>query len=330
MAETMRAARMLGVNEIVCEEAAVPDIGADEILVHTSMASICGSDLHVVCHGAGIGHELPCPHGYPGHEGIGEVVASNHDRVAVGTRVLCFPVPGADVGFAEYQRMNGSFVLPLPESDRPEPHLLMAQQLGTVIFAARQRPRDVTGETVVVLGQGSAGLFWAYVMKRSGAARVIVADKSDTRLAVSESFGADITINAGESDTVEAVKDLTDGVGADYVIEAVGRRETLFQSIEVARVGGQMMWFGLPDSDDSVPISFSKFFRKKLMASSTYGAQVEGDAVSFQTALDWINAGEVDVSPLLSHVYPIEEISHAFDVANEPAEEGALKVSVTF
>ncbi|MCP4102369.1 MAG: zinc-binding dehydrogenase, partial [Lentisphaerae bacterium] len=167
------------------------------------------------------------------HEGIGEVVASNHDRVAVGTRVLCFPVPGADVGFAEYQRMNGSFVLPLPESDRPEPHLLMAQQLGTVIFAARQRPRDVTGETVVVLGQGSAGLFWAYVMKRSGAARVIVADKSDTRLAVSESFGADITINAGESDTVEAVKDLTDGVGADYVIEAVGRRETLFQSIEV-------------------------------------------------------------------------------------------------
>jgi L-iditol 2-dehydrogenase len=329
MAELMRAGQMVGVNDMRCVETAIPEIGDGQILVKTTMASICGSDLHVVCHGAGVNHSLPCPHGYPGHEGIGEVVASNHDGVGVGTRVLCFPFAAASEGFSEYQRMDGKYVLPLPESAVPEEQLLMAQQLGTVIFAARQRPVDVVGRTVMVLGQGSAGLFWTYWLKRSGAARVIAADLSDTRLAVSSQFGADVTINAGEVDLQEAVRELT-GEGPDYLIEAVGRRETLFQSIELVRPGGDLMWFGLPDTDDSVQISFAKFFRKRLAASSTFGAQDEGDAVSFQTALDLISGGHIDTSPLLSHIYPIEEIGKAFDVANDPVPDGALKVSVVF
>ena len=329
MAELIRAGQMMAVNDIRCVETPIPEIGPDEILVKTVMASICGSDLHVVCHGAGIGHGLPCPHGYPGHEGIGEVVASNHSGVAVGTRVLCFPFAGRAEGFSEYQRMHGKYVLPLPQSEVPEEQLLMAQQLGTIIFAARQRPVDVVGKNVVVLGQGSAGLFWAYWLKRNGAANLIVADKSDARLAVSKSFGADHTINVGEVDIFEAVRELT-GEGPDYLVEAVGRRETLYQSIELVRPGGDLLWFGLPDTDDSVPISFQKFFRKKLTASSTFGAQDEGDAVSFRLALDLIAGRQIDVSPLLSHVYPIEQIDTAFAVANDPTPEGALKVSVTF
>ena len=329
MTETMRAGQMHGVNDMRCVEAPIPTIGDDQILVKTAMASICGSDLHVVCHGAGIGYPLPCPHGYPGHEGIGEVVASNHAGVAVGARVLCFPFAGASEGFSEYQRMNGKYVLPLPETDVSEPELLMAQQLGTVIFAARQRPVDVFGKTVLVIGQGSAGLFWTYWMKHEGAARVIAVDLSDERLAVSGAMGADVTLNAGEVDVAEAVRELA-GPGPDHVIEAVGRRETLYQSIELVRPGGDLMWFGLPDTDDSVPISFAQFFRKKLAASSTYGAQDEGDAVSFRKALELIADRRIDVSPLLSHVYPIEEIDTAFAVANDPVPVGALKVSVTF
>ena len=329
MTETMRAGQMHGVNDMRCVETPIPDIGDGQILVKTAMASICGSDLHVVCHGAGINYPMPCPHGYPGHEGIGEVVASNHAGVKVGTNVLCFPFAGSSEGFCEYQRMDGKYVLPLPATDVPAPELLMAQQFGTVIFAARQRPVDVFGRTVLVIGQGSAGLFWTYWMKHSGAARVIAVDLSDARLAVSTSMGADATLNAGEVDVVEAVRELT-GPGPDYVIEAVGRRETLFQSIELVRPGGDLMWFGLPDTDDSVPISFAQFFRKRLAASSTYGAQDEGDAVSFQKALDLIADRRIDVSPLLSHVYPVEEIDTAFAVANDPVPDGALKVSVTF
>lgn len=329
----MRSGRMFGVNDMRCVELPVPAIEDQRtVMVKTTMASICGSDLHLVCHGAGVAFAMPCPHGYPGHESIGEVVESHDASVAVGTRVLCFPNVPVSEGFSEYQRIGPSYLLPLPDKDSTsatDAELLMAQQLGTVIFAARQRPIDVVGKTVLIMGQGSAGLFWSYWLKRQGAARVIVSDLSADRLAASPAFGADITINAAEDDVLSAVRDLT-GDGADYVVEAVGRKETLFQSIELVRLGGDLMWFGLPDSDDSVPISFAKFFRKKLSASSTYGAQDEGDAVSFRTALDLIAGGHIDVAPLLSHVYPIDEIDTAFATANDPGPAGALKVSLSF
>jgi len=329
MAETMRAGQMFGVKDMRFVEAPIPAIDDGQILVKTSLASICGSDLHVVSHGAGITQKMPCPHGYPGHEGVGEVVDSKHCDVEPGTRVLCFPNATTSEGFSEYQRMAGRHVLALPETDVPESQLLMAQQLGTIIFAARQRPVDVVGKTVVIIGQGSAGLFWTYWLKRSGAALVIAADRSDVRLEVARSYGADVTVNVAEVELMEVVKELTVH-GADYVVEAVGRRETLFQSIEVVRPDGDLMWFGLPDTDDSVPISFSLFFRKRLTASSTYGAQEEGDAVSFRTALDLIAGGHIDVSALLSHIYPVEEVATAFEVADDPVPHGALKVSVSF
>lgn len=323
---------MLAVNDMQCVETGVPELRDGELLVKTTMASICGSDLHLVCHGAGVGHAFPCPHGYPGHEAIGEVVDSRAESVAPGTHVLCFPPPHIAEGFSEYQRVRPEHILPLPDTTErgiSQPELLMAQQLGTVVFAARQRPIDVVGKSVLILGQGSAGLFWTWWLKRHGAAQIIVADLSQARLDVAGSYGADVTLHAGEIDVGDAIAELT-GRGADYVVEAVGRRETLYQSIELVRAGGDLMWFGLPDSDDAVPISFAKFFRKKLTATSTYGAQDEGDAVSFRTALDLISSGQIDVSPLLSHVYPVEQINEAFTVANEPVAAGALKVSISF
>lgn len=323
---------MVGVNDMQCQEAPLPELRQGEVLVRTELASICGSDLHVVCHGAGIGHPTPCPHGYPGHEAVGEIVESRVDALEPGTHVLCFPPPPIAEGFSEFQRVREQHLLPLPDPGRTgvsNSELLMAQQLGTVIFAARQRPVDVVGKSVVILGQASAGLFWTYWLKRQGAGQIIVADLSPARLEAAAHYGADVAVHASQQSVADAVDELTAG-GADYVVEAVGRRDTLYQSIELVREGGDLMWFGLPDSDDAVPISFSKFFRKKLNASSTYGAQDEGDAVSFRTALDLISNGHIDVKPLLSHIYPIEQIDEAFAVANDPVADAALKVSLSF
>jgi len=329
MAEMMKSGQLFGVNDLRCVELAIPDRRDGEVLVKTSMASICGSDLHQVCHGAGIMYPTPCPHGYPGHEAIGEIVDAGDSEFAAGTKVLCFPsVPKAEC-FSEYQRIDPKYLLRLPETQVTPGELLMAQQLGTVVFAMRQRPVDVVGRTVLIIGQGSAGLFWSFLLKRQGAARIIVADVVPERLAVSQAYGADVVVNAGDDDLGEVVRDLT-GPGADFVIEAVGRKEVLNQTIELVRPDGDLMWFGLPDNDDDVPISYAKFFRKRLTANSTYGAQEEADGVSFQAALDLISNGAIDVSPLLSHVYPIDDITTAIAVANEPLAEGALKVSLSF
>jgi len=326
---TMKSGQLFGVNDLRCVEIPLTERREGEVLVRTSMASICGSDLHLVCHGAGIRHPFPCPHGYPGHEAVGEIVDAGDSGMAEGTKVLCFPsVPEAEC-FSEYQRINPRYLLPLPDTDVSDDELLMAQQLGTVIFGARKRPIDVVGRTVLILGQGSAGLFWTFLLKRQGAARIIVADRSPARLAQSPIYGADVVVNVDEDDLATVIGDLTD-TGADYVIEAVGRKETLEQSVELVRPDGDLMWFGLPDSDGPVPLTYAKFFRKRLTATSTYGAQQEHNAASFAAALDMIASGSIDVSPLLSHVYPIDEIDTAIQVANEPVDAGALKVSLRF
>jgi L-iditol 2-dehydrogenase len=325
---TTRAGQLVEPGRMAFVEAPVEPLRDGDLLVRSRYASICGSDLHVVNYGVDTVPDLWAP-GYPGHEGVGEVVESRAAGFAAGDQVLVVPpVPEARC-FAEYQRVRATSAVELEGPLPPIEQLLMAQQLGTVLYAARQHPWDVAGRTVAVLGQGSAGLFWAWSLKRAGAARVIVADRSPSRLDASPGFGADVMVDARTEDLTEVVMDLTSGEGADAVVEAVGRRETLLQSIRLCRSGGQLCWFGLPDTNDVVPIDFQLFFRRKLTAFSTFGAQSEPGLVSFRVALQHIGRGEIDVRPLLSHVVPVEEIDRGFQLA-DACEEGVLKVSISF
>ena len=328
--EKMRAARMVDVGRMVCEEIEIPPIDDGQVLIESEMASICGSDLHLVMMGAGLNHPFPCPHGYPGHEGIGRIVESKAAGLEEGQHVLTFPNPVVGECFNEYQRVGASYCVPLPECELPRWYLLMAQQLGTVIYAMRQQPRDILGETVAVMGQGSAGLFWTYLLKRAGAAQIIVSDLSDTRLSVSTQYGADVRVNARDESLHGVVDDLTGGDGVDYLVEAVGRAETFRESVDHVRMDGEIMWFGLPSVDADIDMRFNKFFRKRLHAASTYGAQDEPGAASFREALRLISTGEIDVSPLLTHVFPVEEIDDAMHLAHEPHDAAAIKVSIEF
>jgi L-iditol 2-dehydrogenase len=308
-------------------EAPVEPLRDGDLLVRTRYASLCGSDLHVVKYGVETDPSLWAP-GYPGHEGVGQVVEARAPGFAPGDEVLLVPPVPESRCYAEWQRVRATSAIRL---DGPPPldQALMAQQLGTVLFAARQHPWPVAGRTVAVIGQGSAGLFWSWTLKRAGAARVIVADRSPTRLAAAAGFGADVLVDVRTDDITDAVMDLTGGGGADFVVEAVGRRETLLQSVGLCRPGGALFWFGLPDTNDPVPVDFRLFFRRKLTAFSTYGAQGEPGLVSFRRALGHIRDGDIDVRPLLSHVVPVEEIDRAFRLA-DTCEDGVLKVSVSF
>lgn len=331
----MRASRVMAKGDIRCVDAPMPEPGEGQVLVKTHTASICGSDLHVVCHGVAM-PPLPCEHGYPGHEAIGEIVESvpggggnAGGSLPVGTDVLCFPPASIATGFADYQALDAAHVLPLPKCDVSAAELLMAQQLGTVIFAAKQWGIDLAGKSAVVIGQGSAGLLWASWLRHCGAAAVIATDPCEPRRAASAHFGVDTVFDPLAVDVHEAVRDLT-GDGPDLVVEAVGSRHTLNDSVNLVRPGGDLMWFGLPDSDDAVEFEFDKFFRKKLRALSTFGAQDEPAAPSFELALELIATGAIDVAPLISQSFSIESIDTAVEAAYNPMVSGALKVSVTF
>ncbi len=326
--DKMRAARFVEVGRMEFEEVPPPTLGDGELLVRTQMASICGSDLHVVYHGT-FRTDFPQEPGYPGHEGVGEVLESRNADFQPGDWVLCCPAPLEATTFAEYQAIHGRYCVKLPAYDGPRSHLLMAQQFGTVIFALRQRPADLVGRNVMVMGQGSAGMFFAYLAKRAGAAKVIVSDLSEARLAMGRSLGADIAVKADRDNVQEVVLDHTGGHGVDYLVEAVGASESLLQAPGLVRANADMLMFGLPDTTAAVSYNFHDFFRKRLTMHSTYGAQEEPGLVSFRMALELIARGEIDVSPLLSHVFPIEKIQEAMQTAHDRSGN-ALKVSVEF
>lgn len=326
----MKAAQLVGLGQMDVVDAPIRPPKEGELLVRSHSASICGSDLHKVFDGWELEPNFPYPPGYPGHEGVGHVVESRDSRFAEGDAVLCAPPATPDYGttFASYQTIPGWSCVKLPESDLDLNELLMAQQLGTVIYAMRQHPTDVMGKNVVVMGQGSAGLFFTWLLKRAGAGQIIVCDKSDARLEQSRAYGADHAINAETGDIRSVVDDLTGGNGAEYLVEAVGRRDSLLQTVQLVGTDAEMLWFGLPDSNEPVQIDFSQFFRKRLKTASTYGAQTEADLASFQAAVDYIARGDIDVSNLVSHVLPLDRIQDAMLMAHERTDN-CLKVSVS-
>ena len=239
-------------------------------------------------------------------------------------------VPHAADGrcLSEFQALPGSACVRLPAAAELS-HLLMAQQLGTVVYALRRHPLDLVGRDAAVIGQGSAGAFFTFLLKRAGVARVLVSDMSPARLAYGRQLGADLAVDAGSTDFRAAVLEETGGRGADLVVEAVGNRETFPLSLELAAAESSILWFGLPEGAADYPISFNDFFRRKLTAYSVYGAQGEPGLESFRYAVRLIADAVIDVSPLLSHMLPIEEVGEAFRIARERTGN-ALKVSIKF
>jgi L-iditol 2-dehydrogenase len=135
---TTRAGLLVEQGRTVFVESPVEPLQDGDLLVQSEFASICGSDLHVVNQGVETEPEQWVP-GYPGHEGVGEVVESRVIDFAAGERVLVVPpVPQARC-FAEWQRVRATSAVRL-EGACPPLAELMAQQLGTVVFAARQHP----------------------------------------------------------------------------------------------------------------------------------------------------------------------------------------------
>ena len=322
----MPAALATGLKRIRCDEIPVPEPEPGLVLVRTNLASICGSDLHIVYMGWNV-YEFPLEHGHPGHEGVGEVLDGGGTEFSPGDLVLTAPNIWKSKTFAQYQLIEPNFLLKLP-TDVPQAHLLMAQQLGTVVFACRKLP-SLLGQTVAVIGQGSVGLFHDFMLRRLGAHRIIGIEPVPERLAAGQRMGIDEAVDVTGRRATEAVLDLTGGEGADLVIEAVGSTETLNQTLKMVRPLGRIAVFGLPPTMERVPFDWDTFFRKRLDMHTVFGGQDEPGLPAFALAVDFIARGEIDMAPFVTHQFPITQVQEAFDLADSK-EDGALKVSLTF
>jgi L-iditol 2-dehydrogenase len=327
MPELMRAAIAVERGVVRCDQVEVPHPNAGEVLVRTRAASICGSDLHMVNTGWAM-HAFPAMAGHPGHEAVGEVVESKSDRFSVGDIVLTTPHIWNSRCFADYQVVDDAHVLKLdPGVDLDT--VTLAQQLGTVVYAAKRLPNTLEGQTCLVVGQGSAGLFWDFTLRDLGAEKIISIEPLEWRRELGGAYGVDQSIDVIGDAAVEAVKDLTNGAGADLVIEAVGTTPTLSQAFHLVRNEGQVVLFGLPESEDPVPFDYSQMFKSRADVFTVLGSQDEPGLKSYREAARLISSGEIDVEPIISHRVNISEIDRAFSIANDRID-GAVKVGITF
>ena len=321
----MRTLRLVGTGRIIAEDAAVPGLAEGEVLVRTSFASVCGSDLHNIFHSE---HAHPEPPGYPGHESVGEVVESRSARFAPGDTVLAVPDITCFASFADYQAVPERFLLKIPATDPAM--LVMAQQMGTVEFALKRFLRfEQQNDAALVIGAGSAGLHFVALLRLRGFRTVICSDVDETRLAVAAKMGATHVVNAAEARASDVALELTGGTGVSLVAEAAGLESTRADAVRAVADSGDLGFFGLPEGHGLTGFPFAEYFRKRATIHTTSLAQREAGLTSFATAVERIRTGEVDVTPMIGTPYPAERIVEAVHAAEDHAADSP-KVVVDF
>ncbi|WP_205856109.1 zinc-binding dehydrogenase [Phytoactinopolyspora endophytica] len=327
----MRAAVVPRYSIMEVADFPVPTIKREgDLLVRMHRASICGSDVHTLFDGLLNPDRLGRP-GYPGHEGVGEVVDSRSPEFPIGTRLLTVPTGAIGGCFAEYQLISQTRVVPLP-TDGDMERLLMAQQYGTTLYAMRTFwPGDgstgISTGTAAVIGAGSAGLFFLQQLKQLGFDNVVVSDLNAQRLEVARLQGADVVLDAETGSLPEATLDLTDGQGADLVIEAAGYDSCRADAITAVRPFGTVGYFGLPERFGTAEFPMYEAFRKAVRIQWAGKTQEEPGLTSFRDAIRHIQEGRIDVEYCLGSVFGIEELPQAMEIAREHGN-GAVKLSI--
>lgn len=324
----MKAAQLQQAGVIDCVEVPDPAPAPGKVLVRTLQASLCGSDLHTVYMPLRRLAEPGRP-GAPGHEGVGEVIESADPRFPAGTRVLTAPNVDVAACFADYQLLDPAYLVALPRDGAPE-RMVLAQPLGTVIYGIERALAGAeTPECAVVLGQGSIGLFFTWLLKRRGVASVIAIERDAARRRLAAGFGADLVLDPAGDKVGDAVRDIAGGTGAPLVVEAAGRDAARAAAVGLAGDEGRVLLFGMPESMDMPRFPFGEMFLRRLTLISTHGSQEEADLASFRAAVELIRDGAVPVEPLIDSAWRIDDIGAAFDAAHRCAE-GVVKARITF
>ena len=325
-------------NVIKIEDVSRPEISENDVLVKIEAAAICNmTDMHFL-KGEIPGIKYPLPPGKPGHECCGVIVEAgkNVEKLNVGDRVvpgplyalpcgkcyyctqgmqeLCENPSEADFAYAEYLRVPAKYCYPLPENVSFEEGALI-DLLACALHGAYRADFSV-GKSVVIIGQGPAGLLLTQLAKLAGASKVITADIDDSRLQVSKKLGADFTINVSEENLTKKVLELTDMKGCDISVDAVGKPAVASQAIAVLKPGGRAVIFGFHLKP--AEIDLGKVFDKELEIRASFRTVGELD---YRLAAELVSSGKIDLKSLITHIMPLEKIRDALRLIEERSEK---------
>lgn len=320
---TMLAGQITGPRQLEIIELPVPEIQDGQILVKLEAGAVCGSDIPFFLmepgHPSLTGLTAPLEPYLSLHELVGHVAASRCDRFQEGDRVLALPY--VHRGLGEYFVSEPAMAVPIPEG--PADQLVLSQPLGTVVHACLKLP-NVLGQTAVVLGQGPIGLLFTALLRRMGVLRLIAVDLLPERLEVARTMGATHTVCGGAEVAQEAVRELTNGRGADLAIEAVGYADTLNEALTLVRRNGTVLAFGVPHSP-TCDFAFREFFFNEGRLINSIGPDVQHD---FPIAVELVATGAIDVRPLITHHFPLTRAHNAFSLFAD-RKDGVIKAILT-
>jgi threonine dehydrogenase-like Zn-dependent dehydrogenase len=311
------------------ERTSIPDTTPDcltegQVLLKFLAAGVCGSDMPAF---RGVRGRLPGDDGpsgpekdgFPIHEVAGEVIASRHPGHRAGDRVVGW-ASGFD-GLMERVVSNGDGLAPYDHSLTPA-QAIGLQPLACVLYACEQLP-DLSGRHVAVIGQGSIGLLFSYVVKAAGARRVTGVDPVD-RADVAAAFGVDEAVRATSD---RWVSQLAVADRADVVIEAVGHQvATLGHAVGAAAFGGTVFYFGVAD-DDAYPIDMRGMLRNNLTLKS--GVTLDRRRM-LELAGKFADEHPELLGMYLTHTFGVQDVQDvqaAFDLASRPAR-GRIKIAI--
>ena len=321
----MRALQFMGPDRVEVNEIDRPDLAADDVLVASRSVGICHSDLELLAGRYIIPFEYPV---IPGHEWSGEVVAVGREvkAWAAGDRVVGECVIGQDhFGFSISGAAADFFITKEAWLHRLPDNLSWTQ--GALVepfscgYYATLRADNVdASDSVLVLGAGPIGLGVVAASVGRGA-RVLVAEPNVARGDLARRLGAEDVIDPLTESFADAVAELTEGHGASVVIEASGKPAAMATALEVAAFRARIVYIGI-DVGGSAPARLGLFQSKELQARGIIGSP----GVWPQT-LRFLSRSGVDLSPLVTSSYRLDEAARAMDAVREDPSQ--VKVHIT-
>jgi L-iditol 2-dehydrogenase len=330
----MKVARYYAPEDLRIEDATVPEPGPGELLLKVRNCATCGTDVKIYYHG----HHHIVPPRVIGHEVAGEVVAlgrgtagfAEGDRVQLiaavpcgdcrecsrGNMTVCERLTSIgyhyDGGFAEYLVVP-ELVLRVGGLNRIPEHVSyeaasMTEPLACVLNG-QELARVGAGDDVVVVGSGPIGCLHARLARARGASRVIVIERSAERLALAvDRVRPDAAILATEQDPVAAVRELTEGRGADVVLVAAASGQAQEAALEMVAPRGRVSLFaGLPKDSPTISVDANRVHYRELSVVGAAGSTPAHNAA----ALGLIARDEVPVADLITHRMPLERVHDA-------------------
>ena len=311
-------------REVSSQKVPVPNVNPDETLIRVTKSGICGTDLKI--------YQGGIPVDYPrvlGHESVGEVVSGG--TLKPGTPIIVDPayycgacyncrdgqshlcpnggLIGRDVegGFADYMVAPSRNLHALPNDLKPDIAPLI--QPMTTCLHAQRKAKIFPGEAVLVYGLGVTGLLHVQLAKAHGAYPIIGVTRSKWKRELAEDLGADFTFAPNENLKNSVLEITGEKGGVDLVIESVGQLSILAEAIELVRLGGRILPFGIYTQTKG-ELPFYNLYFKEIQVVNARVAKPE----DYPASIDFIRRGVVDLKPLITHTFFLNDLNKALDM----------------